>query len=180
MRILALLLSLLLVASITNAQQLSSDIPLTVKFELNRQFPNWQFAEVPQEIHRYFATLSNPSHPNFIKGDFDGNGQMDYAVYVVYGKPAKRRVGVVALLKRGGTYKSYILVSGEYVPNSRPLEADGATYLALNKKGERAFDFGAQKYFIFRRDAIFVGLFEKAGSSYIYERGRFREILTSD
>ncbi len=57
---------------------------------------------------------------------------------------------------------------------------DGGEYIALMKKGEKDYDYETDKNFIYKNDALFSGYFEKGGSSYIYEKGKFRGITTSD
>jgi hypothetical protein len=48
------------------------------------------------------------------------------------------------------------------------------------KKGERDYNYGTGKNFIYKMDAIFVGLGECCGSSYIWQKGKFISIVTSD
>jgi hypothetical protein len=48
------------------------------------------------------------------------------------------------------------------------------------KHGEWDYNYETQQYFTYPHDAIFTGIFEKGGSSYLYEKGRFRSIITSD
>lgn len=48
------------------------------------------------------------------------------------------------------------------------------------KKGSRDYNFETGKNFIYKNDAIFVGIFEKAGESYVWQKGKFISIVTSD
>ncbi len=180
LRVSLILPFLLLAPSIAHAQQASNTAPSSLKSFLDHRFPRWRFAKIPEAIHRYLIEHPEPARPDLIKGDFDGDGKTDYAVYIVYGRASRRRSSVVALLRRGRTYKPYVLESSLYTPEAEPSEANGAFYIGLVKKGARDYDFPGQRYFTYRHDAVFIGIFEKAGTSYVYERGRFKPIITSD
>lgn len=53
-------------------------------------------------------------------------------------------------------------------------------YLSLAQKGMKDFNYDEQKDITYAHDAILTGIFEKAGSSYVYEKGRFRSFVSSD
>jgi hypothetical protein len=150
-------------------------LPSTVRAELDNRFSGWRFPKVDEGIHRYLReNISADIHPEFISGDFDGNGQLDYAVMIEHGvalgedgNPVGHNTYVVAFLKNGNKLKFYMV-------------HDGGEYITLMKKGEKDYDYATDKNFIYKNDAIFSGYFEKAGVSYIYEKGKFRGITTSD
>ena len=150
-------------------------LPSTVRAELDKRFSGWRFPKVDEGIHRYLReNISADTRPEFISGDFDGNGQLDYAVIIEHGvalgedgNPVGHNTYVVAFLKSGDKLKFYMMDGG-------------GEYIALIKKGEKGYEYGTGKNFIYKNDAIFSGYFEKGGSSYIYEKGKFRSIITSD
>jgi len=150
-------------------------LPSIVRTELDKRFSGWRFPKVDEGIHRYLReNISADIRPEFISGDFDGNGQLDYAVIIEHGvalgedgNPVGHNIYVVAFLKNGNKLKFYML-------------RDGGEFIALIKKGEKGYDYATDKNFIYKNDAIFSGYFEKGGSSYIYEKGKFRGITTSD
>lgn len=150
-------------------------LPPIVRAELDKRFSGWQFPKVDEGIHSYFReNVSADTRPEFISGDFDGNGQSDYAVMIEHGvalgedgNPVGHNTYVVAFLKNGNKLKFYMV-------------DDGDEYIALVKKGEKGYDYETDKNFIYKNDAIFSGYFEKAGVSHIYEKGKFRGITTSD
>ncbi len=154
-------------------------LPSTVRAELDKRFSGWRFPKVDEGIHRYLReNISADIHPEFISGDFDGNGQLDYAVFIEHGvalgedgNPVGHNTYVVAFLKSGDKLKFYLVDSGG---------DSGDEYIALIKKGEKGYEYGTDKNFIYKNDAIFSGYFEKGGSSYIYEKGKFRGKITSD
>ncbi len=144
---------------------------------MNKNFYNWKFVLIHKEIHDYFKTrISRQTRPYLIKGDFDSNGQIDYAVYIVHGKRRTRKASAIAFLKLGSTWKKYILESGTAGDETFP----SISYLALQKKNSWYYDYHKDKKYKFAHDAIFFGYFEKAGVSYVYRKRRFRQIVTSD
>lgn len=171
----ALLLFLLLLAPwAASAQEPAGlELPDELKAAIDKKLPGWKFAEVREEIRDYFKERSPGTRLNLVRGDFDGNGLEDYATLVEHGKiyDQGREVGsnayVVVGMRRERGYKLHV------------LEAEGE-YLELMRKGEKDYDFEKQTSFTYENDAIFAGIFEKAGSSYVFKNGKFHVILTSD
>src|SRR5260370_41198003 len=60
------------------------------------------------------------------------------------------------------------------------IEDPGGGYLELIHKGDGSYDYEAQKEFTFEHDAIDAIIFEKGATSYVYENGCFRAIITGD
>jgi hypothetical protein len=135
---------------------------------LDRRDNGWEFAEIRDEIMQWFQTSGQPYRPNLIMGDWDGDGRTDYAALIkTAGSRAETGSYVLAVfMKKARGYSLYRLE-----PND---------YLVLIKKGERDYDFATGRNFTYKNDAIFTGIFEKAGSSYVWRKGRFVAILTSD
>lgn len=154
-------------------------IPDAIRAALDKRFPGWTFMDVSDEIRQALKTYGVSDHdPACIQGDFDGNGQADYALLITHrevnavaetGQVAIAKTALVAFLQKAGRYKFY-LVNPE----------GGGDYIALGKKGEQAYDYETGRYFHFSNDVIHGCIFERAGSSYIYERGSFKSVLTSD
>lgn len=153
------------------------EIPPVITGELNRRFPGWRFPKIHDDIHKFLKEyISEDTRPEFIEGDFDGNRQLDYAVLIEYGniynadnQPIGHNIYIVAFLRKGNDFQFHTVDSGT-----------GSDYLTLMKKGGKDYDFESEKNFTYKNDAIFAGIFEKAGISYVYDRGKFRAILTSD
>jgi hypothetical protein len=152
------------------------ELASAIKSALDRRFPGWQFPSVSNDICKFLKDYVAPdARPELITGDFDGNGQLDYAALVQQGTVTNsegvaigHNVYVVAFLKKRSRFKMYI------------ADPEGGEYLVLMRKGKRDYDYETNRYFTYANDAIFAGIFEKAGESYIYENGRFRAIITSD
>jgi hypothetical protein len=166
--------------------QLQPRLPSEVKQLLDRTFPGWQFPMVRREVRGYLKEdLSNVARSEVITSDFDGDGQIDYAVILDYWMAATSQtppIGsdkshyflVVAFLKRNG----YEFLKRE-VGYEMYQVGIGGEYLSLMKKGSRAYDFAQRQYFDYPDNAIFVGYYGKGGTSYVYTDGSFRAILTS-
>ena len=132
---------------------------------LARQFSSWGPAEIRKEIVEYYNVNRIWEQPNRIAGDWNGDGRRDLAVLLQHKREASRRI-LLVLLRSGRGYSPYI------------LESDDC--LMSIKKGEAGYDFETGRKFRYRNDAIFSYIFEKAGTSYIWEKNRFRRIVTSD
>lgn len=158
-----------------NAWRPPPKLPSSVRATLNRRFPSWKFAEVSTEVQQFFKSEMKNEVPHLISGDFDGNGRRDYAVLIWHGtvrsaqaKLSWPRAFLVVFLQRGKGYRMHVI-----------KEPDGE-YLSLVKKGTQDFNYDEQKEITYTNDAIVAGIFEKAGSSYVYVNGRFRSFVSSD
>jgi hypothetical protein len=61
----------------------------------------------------------------------------------------------------------------------RIVTYEGGGSLQLMRKGEGDYDYEEQREFTYQRDAIFSGM-GMGGTSYLYENGKFRAVITSD
>jgi hypothetical protein len=157
------------------AQNYSEKLPSSARRTLNRRFPGWKFVKVSLEVRQFFEKEMKGASPSLISGDFDGNGRIDYAALIQHGKVFNERgkaIGskyyLVAFLRRGRGYRMYVI-----------KDPDGE-YLCLAKKGTRDYNYEEQKEITYANDAIMTGIFEKAGSSYVYRNGRFLSFSSSD
>lgn len=147
------------------------DLPATIKALLDRRFPAWRWPVVDDEECQ---TVKNGVRPTMIQGDFNGNRRIDTAVLIeVESASAARaqitppRIYVVVFLKKQYRYQMKIVTN------------DGGASLQLMHKGDRDYDYEAQREFTYKRDTIFSGR-GMGGMSYLYENGKFRAIITSD
>jgi hypothetical protein len=60
-----------------------------------------------------------------------------------------------------------------------PVTSEGGSALILMPKGGEDYDYEGQRDFIYPRDSIFSGV-GMGGTSYIWEKGKFRALTTSD
>lgn len=171
----ALLLCLLCAQTVYAAQNRSTALPPAARLMLDRRFPGWKFAEVSREVKQFFETSMKGASPSLVSGDFDGDAGHDYAALIRHGKifnPSGKAIGsryyLVVFLRRGARYRMHVV-----------KDPDGE-YLCLAQKGTRGYNYEEQREITYANDAILTGIFEKAGSSYVYERGRFRSFVSSD
>ena len=111
---------------------------------------------------------------DLISGDFDGNGNKDYALQVLLPKPVagpRERIAVV-FLRQGTSYAPFVLASGSVDPG---LELG----LHLVKKGSKGKDFELDVEFTYPFDAIDI-VSEKGSVTYLWKGGRFQAIITAD
>lgn len=179
MKILKTISLCLLLLPMAGASSVKSEqLPEAITSTLDKKFLGWRFSEVSGDVQQFFGERFSDARPNLISGDFDGNGQMDYAVLIEHtnfdkrGKAFSHVVELLAFLKKGARYKLYIL------KESAPANLE--SYLSLAKKGEEGRDFHTQRKFKYPNDSISVSYFEKAGGTYIYRKGRFRHVVESD
>ena len=151
------------------------DLPFPVKVMLDKHFPGWKFPEISDEDCQAVKQWDGPdAYPELIQGDFDGDGQIDYAVLLEQRSIIDDRdtgnspeTCIVAFLNRHDRYKM------------RVVTREGGGCLQLMRKGEPDYDYEAQREFIYLHDTIMSG-FGMGGTSYLYEKGKFRPITTSD
>jgi len=61
-------------------------LPFSIKALLDKRFPGWQFPEISDEDCRIVKQWGGPdAHPELIQGDFDGDGEVDYAILIQHG-----------------------------------------------------------------------------------------------
>ena len=159
----------LLLAAAAASAQTPADLPSPVKASLDREYPAWSFGSIHPEVRSYFK--GKRRFPNLILGDFDGDGNRDYAVKIAYTENAARVQRIIVFLHRGKDFLPRVLDTAPENP---------ITYLWLAAKGTNGFDHESEKGFVYQNDAISLVFHEKASVSYIYEAGRFRPVITGD
>ncbi|HEY3104107.1 MAG TPA: hypothetical protein VGJ69_10970 [Pyrinomonadaceae bacterium] len=151
------------------------DLPLSIKVLLNRYYPGWSFPDVSEDDCYSVKQSGDPqAYAQLIKGDFDDDGRLDYAVLIQQGAEADDKgavkpliVHTVAFFRKPNGYKMH------------PVTSEAAGCLMLMRKGETDYDYEAEREFTYPRDTIMGGM-GMGGMSYLYEYGKFRAIITSD
>jgi hypothetical protein len=95
----------------------------------------------------------------------------DVAVLIEYGSEKVEdkmmpMVWIIAFIKTAKGYSYFKL--------------EGGDYLQTVKKGKKDYNAETQKNFIHKTDAIFSGIWEKSGTAYIWNKTKFKSVLTSD
>src|SRR5215213_1653338 len=111
--ILLLLPTLLLLPSMASGSNVAKyDLPIAVRIRLDKRFPGWRFANVGDEIRRALKEYAPGAQPEFARGDFDGNGKVDFALLIEHGEvlnnegvATSRKIHLVALLRNRKGYR---------------------------------------------------------------------------
>jgi hypothetical protein len=140
-----------------------SMLPSSIPKDLNKRFGPWHGVTNKAE--------NGKSCPTSIRGDFDGDGQEDFALHIVANRlPADKQQRVILYLRRGTRFVSKTLF--QHPPNQLDC-------LVLHRKGARDYRYDLGRYFRYPLDTVgcVAGM---GGVSYIYERGKFNEVVTVD
>lgn len=82
--------------------QPSDLLPSAARRAVDREFSAWRIAPTSERVAGRFKAAPMAPSPNVLVGDFDGNGQRDYALLIQYAAPGQeQRVQLIALLQRG-------------------------------------------------------------------------------
>ena len=157
-----LLLTIFLCFSVSLVEAQSIKLPNECKSILDINFRGWKLAKIQKDISAYHKKRKFPFEPNLIKGDWNGDGKIDYAILIEHKKKAK----TVAFVGIQNKFKHFLLEGGDYIQ--------------IFKKGANDYNYDSQKGFKYKNDAIFVGSGECCGSSYIWRKEKFIGIVTSD
>jgi hypothetical protein len=145
---------------------------------LDKRFPGWKFPSVDPEIQQLLR--KKDAVPYFIEGDFDGNGEMDCAVYITFDRPPEKTNLVVALLKKGEIFEVFVVDSVSFSSPPGQEQYPSIEYLETAKKGSEGLDHETGENFKYATDSIIQCFFEKASVSFVFENGKFRRIITAD
>ncbi len=176
MKALSIIFVLMFAAQVHFGQ--SVELPNQIVESLNVSYPGWRFSLVDAEVSDFVSERSPGAKPNLISGDFDGDGESDFAMLIEHsnfdepGTAITHEMERLAFFRRGDGYTKYIL---EEASGANPI-----VYLTLAKKGTRGREFESGKEFKYANDSISISFFEKAGGTYIFENGKFRYVNESD
>jgi hypothetical protein len=173
-RLLVLVLCVLFAGHSFAHEPYREELPVSIRQLLNRKFPGWKFVDVSDEVLQFLKQEMNGASPVIVKGDFDGNHRVDYAVLIRHGdlwyqgQVIGPRHLLVVFLRRAAGYKMHVIKE----PNGQ--------YIALAKKGTHDYNYNTDKEITYLNDSIITVIPEKGGSSYVYWKGKFYTFISSD
>jgi len=173
MKRLLLLLILLCIGGEARSYAQSIKLPAECKKILNNTFRGWELASIKKEINDYHRKMKFSFAPNLVKGDWNGDGKIDYAVLIKKGR-LKNSQGEVIGDPR------FTLLFVKTKKSFKSFRFEGSDYIHLMKKGTKDYDYKTNKTFRYKNDTVFDGFWEKGGVSYVWKNGKFLKIVTSD
>jgi len=172
-------LQLALAAAVRAPATSAPELPAAVRAQLSAAYPGWRFARLPPALrHELQSDDPRRRSTEWVAGDFDGNHRRDYAVQIVRAAPvpADSAQPVVTFLARdrGGYAMSIAWAAGEHL----------GTILTTAGRGERVMDYAkagtADSTFVLAHDAVVLLINEGGGIMCLYERGRWRCVVSAD
>jgi hypothetical protein len=149
----------------------ANPLPIDIDTVLSSRFPGWEWGVVGADVKRFYRESHGREYPKFISGDFNGDGKTDYALKVqCNGKKGNTDV-VIAFVSKDSNFLVFVL---------KTSSANYENYVTLEKRGSRVYDFGTDKEFVLRSDAVNLAHFEKAVETFIFKTNRFERIITGD
>lgn len=141
---------------------------------LDKAFPGWAFPLLRADAEAAWRDAdAEAERPNLAAGDFDGDGQTDYAAHIVYPRSGTPHLALVVVLS--GSEPKVRLVE------EHPVGADSlALFLTSRHRGESVYDYEAGSNQTLARDAFVETLYEKSSLAYVYADTAFRRIILSD
>lgn len=157
------------------AQGFPNLLPRSVMTALQSDYPGWHVLDNTWVLHTSVAKLdTSQARPNVVWGDFDGDGHLDFALLIARGKgsqPIEEKL--VAYLVSGDSLRRFDLADAV-------TPAHVADMIWISLKGTRKYDYNTDRFFRLKNDAIDAITLEKAASTYIFEKDRFRVITSED
>lgn len=137
-------------------------VPPAVQSAIQAKYPGWVSAPVAPQISDWFREGHFQHEPNAIKADLDHDGADDYAVLLRQGEHQV----LVVLLARGNRWETRELSIDQ---------ADPFTYLLLNEKGSRDFDFKTLRHFRHKRNSLVLVFFDKRPLVFVWSKSSFQK-----
>ena len=142
--------------------------------QVTARFRQWRFAPIREDVAEF--AKSRKESPTVTYGDFDGDGRKDVALLVQDGpnpdRDYPRRLDSlhIAVCMNPRAETKLVLID-------KPYCGDGIT---LAPKGQPYHDYATETNGFYKLDGVSAYCFEKAGATYEFENGAFRQIVDSD
>jgi len=139
---------------------------------LNRTYPGWQFQQIAADERPYCVPKDSPfsAQPSLVWGDFDHDGQIDYATLIKY----SGKTMAIVFLKRGTTYRAFPVFT-----TSKPKER-APDMLTVTHQGDKYFDHATNRSGNYPSDTVVIAYCESSVVAYIYIGDAFNSVRISD
>ena len=147
----------------------SIKLPPEIRNILDTQYPGWKFQEVRQSILKFVQEKDPSANASLCAGDFDGDGNLEYAVQIVENEHRH----VLVFLKKDGEFEEHVLQDGD--PSTD-------FFIMTAKQGTQGYDSVQARFYDYPHDSVVVYWFQKASMAYVYQDDEqiFLEIPCTD
>ena len=165
------LVCVIVFSSFLSAQKREFELPIDAKAKLFRQYGYWNYGNVTIPIYNHHTGKKVGSkYADLIRGDFNGDGNLDYAGIFILEDSTKWKDYLIVLLFNGNYYETQIL-------DQASVEMD---IVELIPRGREETEVESRKKYQSEYDAIGFGAYEKASDTWFFKDGKFININTSD
>ena len=140
-----------------------SHIPKACMVAINSQLPHWRHTEISATVSSW--AKQKKLNPVLATGDFDGNGKIVQAILIEHKKAKK-----IAICLSTAKSTKLVILNNPYCHD----------YVSTSRAGGNHYNFDTDKTETITNDGVSVSCFQKAGATYLYENGTFRQIVDSD
>ena len=142
-------------------------VPDACRDAISARWPSWRLSPPPRDYAAY--ARQERIQTNVALADFDGDGKRDAAVLLLTSatKQAQRRLAIC--VSRGSQAALHVI--------REPYCGDG---IVIVPKGTKAYDYERDDVVTYRTNGVHALCFEKAGATYLFEKGRVRRVVDSD
>jgi len=144
-------------------------LPPSIRSTLDQEYPGWKLAPVAPKIQAAYKHHQVTHSPSIAAGDFDQDGQRDYAVQIVLNTPGQEEQIIIVFLARQDHFEETIL-------QSMGIDTTYSLWVTRTSIDES----GAKPDKPVMKDVLMV-LGGPAGDTvYSYDAGKFHEINSPD
>jgi len=145
-----------------------ADLPPPARDVLDREVPGWKLAPIAPQVRDWFAQQHFGHEPDLAHFDFDLDGVRDWALEII----VSGRQLAVMLLARGSGFEFRLLASDS---------PDPFTYLLVNRRGDREFNFATLRWFRHPHDTLQLMYFDRPPLLFEWSNGRIeKRIVPND
>jgi hypothetical protein len=142
-------------------------VPVPCGAAIEARWRDWRLSPPPPDFAAY--AKQQRIQPNVARADFDNDGIDDVAVLLLTSATRTAQRHLVVCLARGAEVHLHVIRD--------PYCGDG---IMVTLKGTKAWDHERETNVTYRANGIHTLCFEKAGATYIFDKGRFRRVIDSD